>query len=165
MRFILKYWRPLLAVIFIIAAVVGWRLDRAVQYQRGYANAVEKIRLENARLQANQAIAVLEKERRQAIELADVQAAVEKDRQHAQNIINNLRGELGCVQQYAARQGRSGNLPATAEAAGASDDDASRGWSLFGRCAERYAGMAEVADQQRNDLAEWQAYSRVVSGE
>ena len=61
MRFILKYWRPLLSVIFIIAAVVGWRLDRAAQYQRGYANAVEKIRLENARLQANQAIAVLEK--------------------------------------------------------------------------------------------------------
>ena len=52
-----------------------------------------------------------------------------------------------------------------AEAAAASDGKtADNGWVLFGKCAAEYAGMAEVADEQRNDLAEWQAYGRVVEG-
>ena len=76
-----------------------------------------------------------------------------------------LLGELGRLQQYAENQRGRTNLPATAEAAAASDGKtAANGWALFGKCAAEYAGMAEVADEQRNDLAEWQAFGRVVEG-
>ena len=69
------------------------------------------------------------------------------------------------LQQYAENQRGRTNLPATAEAAAASDGKtAANGWALFGKCAAEYAGMAEVADEQRNDLAEWLAFCRVVEG-
>ncbi len=165
MPIIIKYWRPLLAAIFISAVVIGWRLDRAAQYRQGYGAATEAIRLENAQLQAKQAVAVLEKERAQAAEFAAAQAEIEKERSHAKTVINSLRGELERVQQYARAQSGRRNLPAADSAAGASDESVAKGWALFGKCAAEYAGMAEVADRQRNDLAEWQAYSRIVSGE
>lgn len=94
-----------------------------------------------------------------------MQAKIEKERIHAKTVINSLRSELDRVQQYARNQGGRRNLPATDSTAGASDESVAKGWALFGKCTAEYAGMAEVADQQRNDLAEWQAYGRIVSGE
>ena len=97
--------------------------------------------------------------------LSAEQAKIEKERQHAKTVIAGLRGELGRLQQYAENQRGRTNLPATAEAAAASDGKtAAHGWVLFGKCADEYAAVAEVADEQRNDLAEWQAYGRVVEG-
>ena len=65
------------------------------------------------------------------------------------------------MRAYAAVRSRS--LPQTAGTAGTVDEAAARGWQLFGNCAKEYAGLAEIADTQRNDLAEWQAYGRVVA--
>lgn len=160
---LISYWRPLLAAIFIAAVVIGWRFDRAAQYRQGHAAATEKIRLENAQLQATQAVAVLKKERKQAADLAAAQAEIEKEKQNAQVAINSMRGELGRLQQYARNKSAAATLPKTAGTAAAPDEAAAKGWNLFGKCAVEYAGMAEVADRQRNDLAEWQAYGRVVT--
>ena len=160
---LISYWWPLLAAIFIAAVVIGWRFDRAAQYRQGYAEAAEKIRLENAQFQAKQAVAVLEKERRQAADLAASQAEVEKEKQNAEAVIISMRGELDRLRQYARNKSTAGNLPKTASPAAAPDEAAAKGWNLFGKCAAEYAGMAEVADRQRNDLSEWQAYGRVVT--
>lgn len=81
----------------------------------------------------------------------------------AEKINADLRVELNRLREYAARKSGRRNLPTTTPSASASDgEEAAKGWQLFGKCASEYAGMAEVADQQRNDLAEWQAYGQTV---
>ena len=161
----LRYWKLLLIAAVLLLLAVGWRADSAAQYRAGKTDATAAISAALAEVHGKQAVAVLEQERQAAAALSAEQAKIEKERQHAKTVIAGLRGELGRLQQYAENQRGRTNLPATAEAAAASDGKtAANGWALFGKCAAEYAGMAEVADEQRNDLAEWQAFGRVVEG-
>ena len=165
MVWLLKNWKWTLVVVVCACLLGFWRLDRASQYRAGKAAATAHISAALAEVHGKQAVAVLEQERQAAAALSAEQAKIEKERQHAKTVIAGLRGELGRLQQYAENQRGRTNLPATAEAAAASDGKtAANGWALFGKCAAEYAGMAEVADEQRNDLAEWQAFGRVVEG-
>ena len=165
MIWILRNWKPLLLIAVLLITAIAWRFDRMAQYKAGEAAATAHISAALAEVHGKQAVAVLEQERQAAAALSAEQAKIEKERQHAKTVIAGLRGELGRLQQYAENQRGRTNLPATAEAAAASDGKtAANGWALFGKCAAEYAGMAEVADEQRNDLAEWQAYGRVVEG-
>ena len=158
-----RYWKPIVLALVIAVVCTAWRIDRASQYRDGKAAATAHISAALAEVQGKQAVAVLEQERQAAAALSAEQAKIEKERQHAKTVIAGLRGELGRLQQYAENQRGRTNLPATAEAAAASDGKtAAHGWVLFGKCAAEYAAVAEVADEQRNDLAEWQAYGRVI---
>lgn len=162
---VVRYWKPIVLALVIAVVCTAWRIDRASQYRDGKAAATAHISATLSEVHGKQAVAVLEQERQSAAALSAELAKIEKERQHAKTIIAGLRGELGRLQQYAENQRGRTNLPATAEAAAASDGKtAANGWALFGKCAAEYAGMAEVADEQRNDLAEWQAYGRVVEG-
>ena len=165
MVWLLKNWKWVLAVMACACLLGFWRLDRAAQYRKGETAATTRISAELAEVHGKQAVAVLEQERQAAAALSAEQAKIEKERQHAKTVIAGLRGELGRLQQYAENQRSRANLPKTAATTGTLDDEAiARGWTLFGKCAAEYAGMAEVADEQRNDLAEWQAFGRVVEG-
>ena len=160
---VVRYWKPIVLALVIAVVCTAWRIDRASQYRDGKAAATAHISATLSEVHGKQAVAVLEQERQAAAALSAEQAKIEKERQHAKTVIAGLRGELGRLQQYAENQRGRTNLPATAEAAAASDGKtAANGWALFGKCAAEYAGMAEVADEQRNDLAEWQAYAGVV---
>ena len=162
---VVRYWKPIVLALVIAVVCTAWRIDRASQYREGKAAATAHISAALAEVHGKQAVAVLEQERQAAAALSAEQAKIEKARQPAKTVIAGLRGELGRLQQYADNQRGRTNLPATAEAAAASDGKtAANGWALFGKCAAEYAGMAEVADEQRNDLAEWQAYGRVIQG-
>ena len=133
----------------------------AQRYSAGYRAAETKLKQQQSEALAKQTGAVLEKERQAQAALTAAQAEVEKEREHAKIAVDNLRGELERVRDYAAARSRS--LPQTTGTAGTADEAAARGWQLFGNCAKEYAGLAEIADTQRNDLAEWQAYGRVVA--
>ena len=160
---VVRYWKPIVLALVIAVVCTAWRIDRASQYRDGKAAATAHISATLSEVHGKQAVAVLEQERQAAAALSAEQAKIEKERQHAKTVIAGLRGELGRLQQYAENQRGRTNLPATAEAAAASDGKtAANGWALFGKCAAEYAGMAEVADEQRNDLAEWQAFGRVA---
>ena len=162
---VVRYWKPIVLALVIAVVCTAWRIDRASQYRDGKAAATAHISAALSEVHGKQAVAVLEQERQAAAALSAEQAKIEKERQHAKTVIAGLRGELGRLQQYAENQRGRTNLPATAEAAAASDGKtAANGWVLFGKCAAEYAAVAEVADEQRNDLAEWQAYGRVVEG-
>lgn len=107
-----------------------------------------------------------EKEKKTAAAFVARQVELEKEKQDAEKINADMRVELNRLREYAAHQSGRRNLPTTTPSARTSDgEEVAKGWQLFGKCAAEYAGMAEVADQQRNDLAEWQAYGRIVSGE
>ena len=165
MMWVAKYWKQIAIAALIAVLCVAWRIDRASQYREGKAAATAHISAALAEVHGKQAVAVLEQERQAAAALSAEQAKIEKERQHAKTVIAGLRGELGRVQQYAENQRSRTNLPKAATTTGTLNDEAlARGWALFGKCAAEYAGMAEVADEQRNDLAEWQAYGRVVEG-
>ena len=158
---IVKYWKPL-AIAALLAAVVGGEYWYGEQrYQVGYRAAETKLKQQQTEALAKQTSAVLEKERQAQVELAAAQAEVEKERENAKIAVDNLRGELERVRAYAAARSRS--LPQATGSAVAVDEAVARGWQLFGSCAKEYAGLAEIADTQRNDLAEWQAYGRVVA--
>ena len=162
---VVRYWKPIVLALVIAVVCTAWRIDRASQYRDGKAAATAHISATLSEVHGKQAVAVLEQERQAAAALSAEQAKIEKERQHAKTVIAGLRVELGGLQQYAENQRGRTNLPATAEAAAASDGKtAAHGWVLFGKCAAEYAAVAEVADEQRNDLAEWQAYGRVVEG-
>ena len=165
MMLVAKYWKQIAIAALIAVLCVAWRIDRASQYREGKAAATAHISAALSEVHGKQAVAVLEQERQAAAALSAEQAKIEKERQHAKTVIAGLRGELGRLQQYAENQRRRTNLPKATTTTGTLNDEAvARGWALFGKCAAEYAGMAEVADEQRNDLAEWQAFGRVVEG-
>ena len=162
---VVRYWKPIVLALVIAVVCTAWRIDRASQYRDGKAAATARISAALAEVHGKQAVAVLEQERQAAAALSAEQAKIEKERQHAKTVIAGLRGELGRLQQYAENQRRRTNLPKATTTTGTPDDEAvARGWALFGKCAVEYAGVAEVADDQRNDLAEWQAFGQVVEG-
>ena len=162
---IAKHWKPLALLALIVAAGVAWRIDRVNQYKAGEVAATAKLNAAINDAHKKQVAEVLEKERQATAALAAEQAKIERERQYTKTTIAGMRGELGRLQQYAENQRRRTNLPKAATTTGTLNDEAlARGWALFGKCAIEYAGVAEVADEQRNDLAEWQAYGRVVEG-
>lgn len=160
----LKYWKPLAALAVVGLLFGGWYIDRTMQYRKGRVDEAAKISLTLAEAANKQAAAAREKERRAAAELAERKTELEKERQDAKIAVDNLRGELDRLRQYAARRGGSRNLPATAATTAAPDGaDSAEGWELLGKCAAEYAGLAETADGQAADLREWQAYGGAVS--
>ena len=160
----LKYWKPLAALVVAGLLFGGWYIDRTMQYRKGRGDEAAKISLTLAEAANKQAAAAREKERRAAAELAERQTELEKERQDAEKSIGAMRLELDRLRQHAARQSGRRNLPATAATATAPDGAASaEGWELLGKCAEKYAELAETADGQTADLREWQAYGGAVS--
>ena len=156
--------KPLAALAVIGLLFGAWQADRTMQYRKGRADEAAKISLTLAEAANKQAAAAREKERRAAVELAERQTELEKERQDAEKSIGAMRLELDRLRQHAARQSGRRNLPATAATAAAPDGAASaEGWELLGECAAEYAGLAETADGQAADLREWQAYGGAVS--
>lgn len=165
MIYLIKYWKPAAVVLLLLLSVASFRLIQHTAYKQGYNDATAKISADLAKAQNKQAAEVLAQERKQAAAFAEKQTEIEKEKQYAETVITDLRRELGRLQQHAVHQSRPRNLPATNQAACAPDETATKGWELFGASAARYAELAEVADKQRNDLAEWQAYGKAVAAD
>ena len=158
---LIKYRKLTLAAIALLVLFGAWRYDRARQYTRGQTDKAAEISLALAKAAKKQAEDTLNQERQAQRKLHAAQAAVEKERQDAQTVITDMRRELDRLRRHTATRAA---LPAAAAPARPSDGtDAAEGWVLLGACAERYADLAETADEQRNDLAEWRAYGEAVA--
>ena len=116
---------------------------------------------ENARINA-----VRQTEQQAAQIYAAKLQTIEQEKQDAKNANLTLRRELDRLQQRVAAQTNQGgsvkNLPQTARPS--ADANAAQGWVLLGECGKHYAAMAEIADGQRDKLAEWQAWGEAVDG-
>ena len=153
----------LLAALLVI--ILWWRLiDAPAQYKAGANMMASKMMQEQAAAVQKQTAAVLTKERDAAQKLAIEQSKIERERNETSNTIHNLRDELRRVQQYAASNGNSarGMRKTTCTSGSPDDETATRGWKLFSESAKRYAELAEIADMQRNAVAEWQAYGNTI---
>ena len=149
----------------IIAALV-FAECRALQIWRakGYNEAKnhyerQALAAENARINA-----VRQTEQKAAQDYAARLQTIEQEKQNAQNANLALRRELDRLQQrIAAKTNQSGSVKNVSQTARPSADaDAAQGWVLLGECGKRYAAMAEIADGQRDKLAEWQAWGEAV---
>lgn len=163
---LIKYRQPIAAAA-VLAILAGlWQADRAHQYRLGAEDTAASIKAKLAETAAKQAAAARNTERKQADALAAAQVKIEKERQNAQTVITDMRRELDRLRRHTETTARRTAMPAAGQTARPSDGtDAAAGWLLLGACAERYAELAETADAQRNDLAEWQAYGAVVASE
>lgn len=161
MGFIMKYWRWFAGggiAALLIGALLGYG---EYQYRAGKRAGELKVQTEVAEAVKQQTQATLEKERQAQAQLAQAQAQIEQERENAKTTITALRTERDRLREYADTRRRA--VSQTATAAGASDGaEAARGWQLFSHCSERLSGLAEVTDGYRNDLAEWQAYGKVM---
>ena len=157
------------SLLYTLAAVaVALAQYRALQrwHDKGYSEAAAKyerqaLEAENARIHA-----VRQTEQQAAQTYAAKLQTIEQEKQNAQTANANLRRELDRLQQRITQQSRQGasvkNLPETARPS--ADANAAQGWVLLGECGKQYAAMAEIADEQRDDLARWQAWGEVVDG-
>lgn len=162
---LLKKWKLIAVLVVIVICVGAWQADRKAEYRRGRDEMSAEISVKLKDSFIEQAKQAREKEKKTAAAFVARQVELEKEKQDAEKINAGLRVELNRLREYAASQSGRRNLPSTTPSARTSDgEEAAKGWQLFGKCASEYAGMAEVADTQRNDLAEWQAYGRVVAG-
>ena len=161
---LIKYRQPIAAAA-VMAILAGlWQADRAHQYRRGAEDTAASIKAKLSEQAAAQTAAARNTERKQADALAAAQVKIEKERQDAQTVITDMRRELDRLRRHTETAAR--RMPAAGQTARPSDSkDTAAGWLLLGACAERYAELAETADAQRNDLAEWQAYGAVVASE
>lgn len=161
MIWLFKHYKPTLAAALLLALIAAWQYDHARQYTRGQADKAAEISLALAKAAKKQAEDTLNQERQAQRKLHAAQAAIEKERNHAQTVAADMRRELDRLRRHTAARAA---LPAAAAPARPSDGaDAAEGWVLLGQCAERYAAVAETADEQRNDLAEWRAYGEAVA--
>ena len=158
--------KPLLYTLAAVAVALAQY--RALQrwHDKGYNEATAKyerqaLEAENARIHA-----VRQTEQQAAQTYAAKLQTIEQEKQNAQTANANLRRELDRLQQRVAAQTNQGasvkNLPQTARPS--ADANAAQGWVLLGECGKRYAGLAAIADEQRDDLARWQAWGEVVDG-
>lgn len=164
MGFVMKYWRWLAGggiAALLIGALLGYG---EYQYQAGKRAGETKVRTEVAEAVKQQTQTTLEKERQAQAQLAQAQAQIEQERENAKTTITALRTERDRLREYADTRRRA--VSQTVTTSGASDgSEAARGWQLFSHCSERLSGLAEVTDGYRNDLAEWQAYGRIMEGQ
>lgn len=158
-----KNWKLIAVLVVFAICISAWQADRKAEYRRGRDEMSAEISAKLKDSFIEQAKQSREKEKKTAAAFVARQIELEKEKQDAEKNNADLRVELNRLREYAARKSGRRNLPTTTPSASASDgEEAVKGWQLFGKCASEYAGMAEVADQQRNDLAEWQAYGQTI---
>ncbi|MDF7676083.1 hypothetical protein PT286_04950 [Neisseriaceae bacterium ESL0693] len=146
------------AVVAVLVVVfgLGWWLHHR-GYQQGYKTAITQA----AQQTQKQQIAAIQKERELNDQLQTKLEEIEHEKQQTHIANQSMHAELSRLQQYISKN--SSSLSAAAAGTGQLEShDAARGWVLLNQCAEKYAGMAEIADSQRDALAQWQAYGEVV---
>lgn len=160
---VLIHWRTAVVVSLLALAMFLVEGLEKKAYQKGHAQATAEITTDLKDSALRQMEEARKTEDLSRATFAREQSKIEKERQNAETTIADLRRELVRVQRYTQNLIAESGLSKADSPAAAPDEDAARCWQLFSESAARYAELAETADRQRNDLAEWQAYGREVA--
>ena len=149
-------WKPLLAIAVVALFLFSVGLYGHSQYQKGVANTTVKF---------NEILAESGKEERKREQ--NLQAEVDKldkdavnEREKIKLVIVDMHSNADRLQQRA--KSLAERLRTNASTTSEPDDALAAGCSLFGRCTKEYGSMAGIADERRDDLAEWQKYGAVI---
>ena len=156
MIWIMNHWRS-------IALIAISSLIAALSYQAG-VDHVQK-RWDEEKLIHAQDLAIanakaLEIERKSQEALAQKQKELEDEKRNTEMAIASADHELGRLHNTLANLKHK--LSTTTQTPSPSDAALTQSWTLLGECAKEYKEMGQVADQQRDQLAEWQAYGETV---
>ena len=156
MIWIMNNWRS-------IALVAISSLIAALSYQAG-VDHVQK-RWDEEKLIHAQDLAIanakaLEIERKSQEALAQKQKELEDEKRNTEMAIASADHELGRLHNTIASLKRK--LSTATQSPSPSDAVLTQSWTLLGECAKEYQQMGQVADRQRDQLAEWQAYGETV---
>lgn len=159
-----KLWRKEIAIFLVVMSMYTvWYLDRQAQFREGKQVATQEL---TAKLQTEREIHERHIQQINAnanARIRNMQAQVERERHETQRSIGRMRSELDSLRGYAQRQIYTIENPdGTSTTVRLDGKTAARGWQLFQQCATRYARVAEIADRQRDDLAEWKGYGSAI---
>ena len=158
MTWIIENWRSLALV--VIASLIA-----AFSYQAG-ADHVQK-RWDEEKLVHAQDLAIANA-KAQAIErksqetLANKQKELENEKRKTELAIDNAAAiDKRMSNTVAALKAKLSNTAGSASAF--NENDLARSWTLLEDCTGKYTEVSRVADIQRDDLAEWQAYGETIN--
>ena len=148
----------LLAVVLVIGAGYSMRKYGDMRFTQGVELTERKHQL--ATLERDKAERAKEKLAQDKVD--ELERRYEDERAKTAVIVAGLRDNADSLRNKADRLA-SQLREATRTTSGIDAEVAANGWTLFGRCTKEYVGMAGIADEQRNDLAAWQQYGKVIT--
>ena len=156
MIWIMNNWRSLaLVAISSLIAALSYQAG-ADRVQRQW-NKDKQVQAQNLAIANAKALAI---ERKSQEALANKQKELEDEKRNTEMAIANADHELGRLQNTLASLKRK--LSTTQQTSSPSDAALTQSWTLLGECAKEYQQMGQVADRQRDQLAEWQAYGETI---
>ena len=156
MIWIMNNWRSLALV--VLASLIA-----ALSYQAGVDHVQKRwdeeklIHAQDLAIANAKALAI---ERKSQDALAQKQKELEDEKRNTEMAIASADHELGRLQNTLASLKRK--LSTTPQTSSPSDAALTQSWTLLGECAKEYKEVGKVADQQRDQLAEWQAYGETL---
>ena len=157
MNWIIDNWRSLALV--ILASLIA-----ALSYQAG-SDHVQK-RWDEQKLVHAQEL-MIANAKAQAIErkaqetLAQKQKELEDEKRNTEMAIASADHELGRLHNTLARLKRQ--LSTSSTTPSPSDAALTQSWTLLEDCTGKYTEVSRIADIQRDQLAEWQAYGETIN--
>ena len=156
MKWFINNWRLLAFVTLITLAVAlsyqagaervqsRWNTEKLIQTQE---IARQKDRVITIERQATEAILQKQKELENEKERTKIAVA------GADTELNRLRNTINTLKL---------KLPNPTGNTSSSEKALTKSWEALGSCASEYTEMGKVADEQRDELAQWQAYGQTV---
>ena len=156
MTWIMNNWRSL-ALVVIASLIAAFSYQAGVDHVQKRWNEEKLIHAQELTIAIAKAQAI---ERKAQDTLAQKQKEIEDEKRNTEMAIASADHELGKLQNTLASLKRK--LSTTTSSSGTSDAALTQSWILLGECATEYKEMGRVADQQRDQLAQWQVYGETV---
>ena len=157
MIWIMNNWRSL-ALIVIASLICALSYQAGVDHVQKHWDEEKLIHAQDLAIANAKALAI---ERKSQEALAQKQKELEDEKRNTEMAIASADHELGRLQNTLASFKRKLSTPT--QTPSPSDAALTQSWTLLGECAKEYKEMGRVADQQRDQLAEWQVYGETIN--
>ena len=158
MIWIMNNWRSL-ALVVIASLIAAFSYQAGVDHVQKRCDEEKLVHAQDLAIANAKALAI---ERKSQEALANKQKEVEDEKRNTEMAIASADTELGRLQNTLASLKRKLSTPT--QTTSPSDTALTQSWTLLGECAKEYKEMGQVADRQRDQLAQWRAYGETVEG-
>ncbi len=157
MIWIMNNWRSL-ALVVIASLIAAFFYQAGVDHVQKRWDEEKLVHAQDLAIANAKALAI---ERKSQEALANKQKELEDEKRNTEMAIASADTELGRLQNTLASLKRKLSTPP--QTPSPSDAALTQSWTLLGECAKEYKEMGQVADRQRDQLAQWRAYGSVVN--
>ncbi|WP_434779288.1 DUF2514 family protein [Neisseria sp. Ec49-e6-T10] len=152
--------KPLLIALAALFLVVGGYLKGSHDKAQKWAlSDAKRIQIETqAALKASED--ARKKEQDAIDKLAQKQKELIYEKENTKLAVSNADNELNRLRQTIANLKHQQSTTSTS--ASAPNEATTQSWDLLEQCSTEYTEMGKIADEQRDELAEWQVYGQVI---